>query len=131
MFKTCILQDRLRRKGEATEYVSILSFLSGILAEECLLNARLEHSRSNLVFDIRYDFIFGMLYWDQVISFGNPTHFACPFYCLFECVKQFRNLKYTIKGPTNINSDVLLGAQPPLASKTIFVYKTMNLDSVH
>ena len=31
-------------KQRPLEYVSIVSFLSGILAGECLLNARLEHS---------------------------------------------------------------------------------------
>ena len=31
-----------------------------------LWNAGLEHSRSNLVFKIRYDFIFGMLYCNQI-----------------------------------------------------------------
>ena len=53
----CVLQERQRYKAVATEYVSILSFFSGILVGKCLLNARLEHIRSNLVFDIRYDFI--------------------------------------------------------------------------
>ena len=60
--KACVLQECQRHKGKATNYISILSFLSGILAAECLLNAKLEHSRSNLVFDIRYNFTFGMLY---------------------------------------------------------------------
>ena len=44
-------------KAEATEYVSILSFFSGILARKCLLTTRLKHSKFNLVFDIRYNFI--------------------------------------------------------------------------
>ena len=57
-----VLQERQTHKAEVTEYVSILSFFSMILTEKCLLNARLEHSRSNLVFDIRYNFIFEMLY---------------------------------------------------------------------
>ena len=34
----------------------------GILVGEYFLNPKLEHSRSNFVFDVRYDFIFGMLY---------------------------------------------------------------------
>ena len=56
--KTCALKKCQRQKAEDTENIFILSFFSGILAEKCLLNARLEHSRSNLVFDICYDFTF-------------------------------------------------------------------------
>ena len=53
--KKCILQERQRYKAEATEYVLILSFFSGVLAGKCLLNARLERSRSSLVVDTRYN----------------------------------------------------------------------------
>ena len=60
--KTCVLQECQRHKAKATDYVLILSFLSGILARERLLRARLVHSRSNLVFEIRNDFIFRTLY---------------------------------------------------------------------
>ena len=66
--KACVLQERQRHKPKATDYISILSFFSWNFFEECLLyarhHARLKHSRSNFVFDIRQDFIFGMLYLD-------------------------------------------------------------------
>ena len=58
----CVLQECQGYKAKATDYISILSFLSRFLAGECLLDARLEHSKSNLVFDMRYGFIFEMLY---------------------------------------------------------------------
>ena len=60
--KTYFLEERQRLKEETTDYVSILSFFSGFLAGKCLFSARLEHSRSNFVFDVPDDFIFGMLY---------------------------------------------------------------------
>ena len=63
---TCPLQEYQRHK-----FCSILFLLSGILAEACLFNAKLEHSRSNLVYEIRNDFIFEMLYCLQT--------------CLFKC----------------------------------------------
>ena len=36
--KTCVLQEIQRHKAKTTDYTSILSFMSGILARECLLN---------------------------------------------------------------------------------------------
>ena len=50
------------KQSYATKYVLILSFLSEILAGECLLNTRLEHSWSNCPLRIHHNFIFGMLY---------------------------------------------------------------------
>ena len=49
-------------KAKATDYNSILSFLSGTITGEYLLNGRLKYSRFNLACDIRYNFIFGMFY---------------------------------------------------------------------
>ena len=58
--QTCLLQESQRHKPDVTNYGSILSLPSRTLAWQCLLNAGLEHSRSNLVFKI--NFMFRMLY---------------------------------------------------------------------
>ena len=59
--------ERQRHKAKAAEYISILSFLSGILAGQYLLNGKMEHSRFNLVFDEHHNLIFGMLYSGPLI----------------------------------------------------------------
>ena len=55
--RTCVLQEPQMYKAKAANYISILSLLSGILAGdcagECVLNGKMVHFRSNLVFDIR------------------------------------------------------------------------------
>ena len=50
--QTCSLQESQRHKAYVTDYSTILFLLSRILAGQCLLDAGLEHSRSNLVFEI-------------------------------------------------------------------------------
>ena len=47
------LQECKMYKAYQTEYVSTLSLLSRNLAEQCLLNSKLKHSRSNFVLKIR------------------------------------------------------------------------------
>ena len=59
--RTCLLQECQRHKALESDYGSILSLLSRVLTGRCLLKAGLEYSRSNLVFEIRDIFIFGML----------------------------------------------------------------------
>ena len=60
--QTRVLQEYQRHKPGATDYVSILSVLCKILQILCILKTGPEHSRSNLVFEMLDNFIFGMLY---------------------------------------------------------------------
>ena len=48
--QTCPLQKYQRHKRAGNILHSILSLLSGLLARQCLLNDKLNHSRSNLAF---------------------------------------------------------------------------------
>ena len=57
--QTRVLQEYQKHNPCASDYVSILSM--NYLQIVCLLNAGLEHSRSNLVFEKHKNFIFGML----------------------------------------------------------------------
>ena len=45
-----LLQHYQKHKSYQAGYVSTVSLLFGILAKQCLLDTRLKHSRSNLVF---------------------------------------------------------------------------------
>ena len=61
--QTRVLQEYQRHKPHATDYMSILPVLCEILQIICLLITGLEHPRSNLVFEMRDNVIFGMLYY--------------------------------------------------------------------
>ena len=52
-----------KAQSKCRQLYFILSFLTSVLAREYLLNGRREHSRFNLVFDIRYDLIILMLFY--------------------------------------------------------------------
>ena len=60
--QTRVLQEYQRHTPRVTDYISILSVLCEILQIICLLITGPEHPRSNLVFEMCDDFIFGMHY---------------------------------------------------------------------
>ena len=60
--QTRVLQEYQRHKPCPTDYMSILSVLCQILQIICLLITGPEHPGPSLVFEMRDNFIFGMLY---------------------------------------------------------------------
>ena len=65
-----MLKEYQRQNPRATDYLSILSLLCEILHTADLLSAGLEHSRSNLVFVIRKNYILECSI-DGVIGLGT------------------------------------------------------------
>ena len=62
VWKTRVLQKYQRHKPRATDSVLILSVLCEIMHILCLLNTGSEHSGFDLIFEMRDNFIFGILY---------------------------------------------------------------------
>ena len=60
--QTRVLQEYQRYKPRAANYVSTLSLFCQIFQILYFFNTRLEHSRTNLVFEMRHGIIFEMLY---------------------------------------------------------------------
>ena len=60
--QTGVLQEYQRHKPCATDYMSFPSLFYELFTNCMFVNAGLDYSRSNLVFETDNDFIFGMLY---------------------------------------------------------------------
>ena len=65
-------------KARANDYEVSLSFLCEFFDSVHSLNARLEYSRSNLVFEILDNFIFGVFCWYPVFSFSADFQIGLP-----------------------------------------------------
>ena len=73
--KTCVQQERQRHKAGATEYVSILSFFSGILAEKKHITFFKRHTLFIQQKSVYKNHRFSLSGWQRFLNYGHLTKY--------------------------------------------------------